>query len=102
MNSLIKKQAHFLKLLVSTSLPQQKALIKTISKPQITAVVQIVYNILIGNRELHQRYKNKLKSHKTVIRRFVSKTLSHQTRIRIFLRYIDDILLVIKTVIQDL
>ena len=101
-NSLIKKEIPFLKLFVSTSLAQQKTLIKTISKSQIRAVVQIVYNILKGNRDLSERNKKKLRRHKTIIRRFVSKTLSHENRIRIFFKYLQDILLVIKPVIADL
>ena len=102
MNSLIKNEKPFLKLIVSTTSSQQRALIKTSTKSQIKAIVQIVYNILKGNRDVSESYLKKLRQHKTIIRRFVSKPLSLENRIRIFLKSSQHILLLIKPIIAEI
>ena len=68
MNSLIKKEKHFIILLLRTNRKQQTALIKTITKSQLQAVVQIVYNVIHGFRSLPEKIKKNLQRLKTVIR----------------------------------
>ena len=64
-NRLIKKEKYFLRLLISTTLKQKKALLQAIEKPQLRAIVQIVYNRMIGYRALPENYRKRLeKDHK--------------------------------------
>lgn len=102
MNNLLKAQIHFLRLLMSTSSVQQKALIKSVLPAQMKALVQIVYNVLVGNRTLSDMNKKKLKAHKTVIRRFVSRELSFQKRKEILLKYFKHISILVNKVIKEL
>ena len=102
MNHLIRSQIQFLRLLTSTSSVQQKAIIKTISPNQMKALVQIVYNVLVGNSVLSSSNKEKLKAHKTVIRRFVSRELSQEKRKELLLKYFKQILILVVTVVKKL
>ena len=58
MNSLLKREQCFLKIFLTASNNQKKALVKTMSTSQMTAVVQIVYNVVQGNRNLSESNKN--------------------------------------------
>ena len=87
MNSLLKREAAFLRLLLHTNARQQRALLKTIQSSQLQAIVQVVYNVLMGMRELKPKDKQRLKQHKQIIRRFVSKDISSQRRKQILLHY---------------
>lgn len=102
MNNLIKKESSFLRLLLSTTSQQQKAMIKTITPKQMKAVVQIAYNVLQGNRDVSGKDINKLTKHKLVIRRFISRGITCEKRSKLFLKYLDFILLLIKTVQKDI
>ena len=98
MSRLIQKERDFLRLLLTTSSKQQVALIKTIQPMQMKAVVQVVYNVLIGNRELSSTNKNKLNRYRLVIRRFVGKGLAHERRKKLLLKYFDSISLMLKVI----
>lgn len=102
MNRLVKTQSNFLRLIISTPSVQQRALIKTILPSQMKAIVQIVYNTLIGNRIISAENKKKLKKHKVVIRRFVSKGLSFKQRKEILFKYFKYILLMLKIIEKEL
>lgn len=102
MNNLLKSQINFIRLLMSTNSAQQKAMINTILPAQMRALVQIVYNVLVGNRELSDANKKKLKVHKTIIRRFVSRELSFQKRKEILLKYLKQISILVNTVVKEL
>ena len=91
-----------MRLLLSTSDKQRHALLKTIQTAQLRAVVQIVYNVLMGNRDLSNSDTKRLKKHKIVIRRFISKGLSVEERKRILRKYIQPILQIIKVVREEL
>ena len=77
-------------------------MLKTIEKTQLSAIVQIVFNVLMGNRELNQSDKNSLKKYKTVIRRFVSKTVSDTERKRLSLKYSLHIIKILNAVKKEL
>lgn len=102
MNSLIKRQSDFLRLLLTTSANQQVALIKTIQPTQMKAVVQIAYNVLMGNRALSSVSKKTLGKRKIVIRRFVSQGVSYAGRKRLLLRYFKYIGILLKAVLKEL
>lgn len=65
MNRLIKMEKYFLGLLVSTTVKQKKALLQDKEKPHLWAIVQIVYNLMVGNSALPEK---KVSKRKTVIR----------------------------------
>ena len=52
MNRSIKKEKYFLRLLVSTTVKQKKALLQAIEKRQLRPSLQIVYNLMVGYRAL--------------------------------------------------
>ena len=66
------------------------------------AVVQIVYNVLQGNRVISPKTKTKLSRYKTIIRRFVSKGLTRRKRINLFLKYFQYILPLLRTVEKEI
>ena len=95
MNGLIRKG---LLSLDYYSLQQQKALIKTITASQMYALVQIVYNVLQGNRTIYSDLKKKLKRNKRSIRRFIGKGLTLRNRVKLLLKHFKSILLLVKVV----
>ena len=102
MNGLIRKEASFLRLLLVTTTKQQKALIKTITASQMNALVQIVYNVLQGNRTISSDLKKKLKRNKRSIRRFIGKGLTLRNRVKLLLKHFKSILLLVKVVEKEL
>lgn len=87
MKAIRKKHGHFLKLLLTASGSQQFALLKAIEPSQMKAVVEIVYNVMVGNRHLTRQTIKKLNKHKRVIRRFVRKGLTVSQRKRLLQKY---------------
>ena len=102
MNQLIKQEKYYLCLLVSTTMKQQKALLQSIEKSQLRAIVQIVYNVMVGNRPLQQKDKKRLAKRKTVIRQFVSQGLSFRKRKELLLKYFKFILPFINAIQSEL
>ena len=92
MNKLIKQEKYFLCLLLSTTTKQKKTLLQSIEKSQLRAIVQIVYNLMLGNRPLAEEVKKKLTKRKTVIRQFVRQGLSFSKRKELLLKYFKFIL----------
>ena len=78
-------------------------MLKTVEKTQLRAIVQIVNNVLMGNRELNQSDKTSLiKHHKTVIRRFVSQSLSDKERKRLLVTYSSHFIKILNVVRKEL
>ena len=102
MNKVIKKESDFIRLLLNTTGRQQRALIKSITHEQMKAVVQIVYNVLQGNRVISSKFKTKLAKYKRFIRRFVSNELTSRRRIILFLKYYQFILPLLRAVEKEL
>ena len=102
MNSLIKREKHFILLLLTTTRKQQLALVKTVTTPQLQSLVQIIYNVVLGNRFLPEKAKKKLQRYKTVIRRFITKGISQARRRALLLKYLNQFILLLKPVIKDL
>lgn len=102
MNSLKESQGDFLRLLLNTNPRQKRALLKTLQKSQLNAIVQIVYNVLMGNRILPDKDKKDLFKHKTVIRRLVSKGVSQKERKRLLLKYLAHVLKILNVVRPEL
>jgi hypothetical protein len=69
MSNLIKNQGLFLRLLLETkSKIQRKALLDTIDKQQLQALVEIAHNLLQGVIHVTAHNKKKLVAHKKFIR----------------------------------
>ena len=102
MNDLKRQEGDFLRLLLSSSVKQRQAMIKTIEKSQLRAIVEIVYNVLMGNRELSHADKTSLKKHKTIIRRFVSQSLSNKERKRLLFKYLSFFMILLNVVREEL
>ena len=60
MNSLIKNEKYFILFLLTTNRKQQQALVRSITKSQLKALVQIVYNIIHGFLSLPENDKKEL------------------------------------------
>ena len=102
MNILKKKEGDFLRLFLSTSENQRTALLKTIQTSQLQTIVEIVYNVLMGTRDISIQYVKVLKKHKTMIRRFVSKTLSNKERKRLLIKYSKHFITILNVVRAEL
>ena len=102
MSQLIKKEKDFLRLLLNTTDKQKKSLLESIEKPQLKAIVQIAYNILLGHRSLAEKDKKRLARRKTVIRQFVSKGISLRKRKELLLKHFRYILPLIDVVKSEL
>ena len=102
MNSLLKKEQPFLRLFVTASNEQKKALVKTITTSQMRAVIQIVYNIIRGRRNLSESNKRKVRHYKSVILRFIEKGKPLQIRRSILLKDLPIFVLLVQTIKDEL
>lgn len=102
MSALLKKEKTFLRLLLHVDIKQQKALLNTIQSSQLQAIVQIVYNVLMGMRDLTTKDKNRMKRYKNIIRRFVSKALSFKERKRLLYKYFKHIKPALTLILKEL
>ena len=98
MNQLLTKETDFLALLLKTSDKQIRALLKTIQLSQLRAIVQIVYNVLLGNINISEKDKKLISNRKSSIRRFVSKGVSFKERKKILLKNDKYIIVILKNV----
>ena len=102
MNSLLKKEQPFLRLFMTASHEQKKALVKTITTSQMRAVIQIVYNIIRGSRNLSESNKRKVRRYKPVILRFIEKGKPLQIRRSILLKDLPIFVLLVQTIKDEL
>ena len=102
MNVIRKQHGNFLKFLLLSSRKQRMALLKEIEPSQIRAIVQIVYNVMMGNRSMPASLIKKLVKRKTVIRRFISKGLTLAKRKQLLTKYFDVIKPFIEVVHKEL
>lgn len=102
MSKFTPAQKAFLHLLLNTSLKQRRLLLRAIEKSQLKAIVQIVYNIMLGYKQLPEKEKKQLAKRKVVIRKFVSKGVSLKHRKELLLKYFNSILPFIKAIKDEL
>jgi len=79
MSRLIEDQGHYLQLLQSTSKLQRKALLTTITKPQLKALCEITHNVLKGTVELSPSEKKNIEEIQENINPFGGKEI-YETR----------------------
>ena len=67
MTQLVEDNRHFLCLISSTTISQRKALLNSITKPQLKAVSEIVHNVIRGTVPLTYLEKSELNKYKTLL-----------------------------------
>ena len=102
MNALVKAEKNFLVLFLRSSNKQRKGLIEIIEKPQVRAIIQIVYNIIQGYRPLPVEEKRKLNKKSEFIRDFIGRGLSFKKRKELLKKNYKYILPFIKAIENDL
>ena len=81
MSQVVKKNADFLKLMLSTpSRVQRASLLKTVTPDQLLALGTIATNLLQGSIPFTPSYKKKLKRHRAAIRIIADKKVSVKKR----------------------
>jgi hypothetical protein len=67
MTQLVEDKRHFLCLISSTTISQRKALLNSITKPQLKAVSEIVHNVIRETVPLTYLEKSELNKYKTLL-----------------------------------
>ena len=81
MSQVVKKNADFLRLLLSTpSRVQRTSLLKSITQDQLSALGTVATNLLQGSIPFTSSYKKKLKRHRVAIRTIADKKVSVKKR----------------------
>lgn len=83
----ILKEAYFIGLLFRADKRQRRVLLQTISKSQLDALVEIVYNILQGYGSLSEKDIKHLQRYQSLIRKFVHRRMSYTRRKQLLLKY---------------
>ena len=81
------KEAHFIGLLLNTDKRQRRVLLQSISKQQLRAVIEIIYNVLQGYGNITEKDKKYLEKYRSVIRRLVDKRISSLSRKKLLIKY---------------
>lgn len=84
---MVQKHLPLLELLAGSTDAQRSAILKTLTKPQLRAMLEAIYNVLGGNCSVKERDRNKLFRYRSVIRRLVSKELSPIQQRRLLNKY---------------
>lgn len=98
MRQKILKEAYFVGLLLSADQRQRRILLQTISKPQLEALIEILYNILHGYGSLPEKDKQHLKRYQSVIRDFVNRRMSYRQRKTLLLKHFNLLYRLLKVV----
>ena len=80
MNREVKSQLPFIRFLKTSSKVQRNYLIESSTREQLQAIIDILYNILIGNCSIGINIKNKISKYKSIMRQNVDKKLSRKKR----------------------
>lgn len=92
----IEKQIHFLYLYTISSRQQHHALIKTMSKSQMHALLEVVFNVLKGTVELSRSNKTLLGRYKKIIRQVVDRHVSVKKKRSLLQKYTNVFRLIIQ------
>lgn len=99
---MVQKHLALFELLVQAADSQRAVIVKTLSEPQLKAVLEAIYNVIKGTCPIQKKDKKKLFPYKSVIRRLVSKELSQQQQKRLLKKHHRLLPLVLKPVIDYL
>ena len=92
----------FFRVLKDAQDQQRRAILKTLSPSQHTAILEAIYNVLKGTCDLSDKDKKKLFRYKTIIRKLVSKTTTRATQRRLLIKYQHLLPVLLKTAITYL
>lgn len=98
----IQKQLPLLEFLAEGTDVQQRVLVKTLTANQLKAVLEAIYNVLMGTCPLQNKHKKKLESQKSDIRHLVSKELSTEQKQQLLRKHSDLLPLLLKPVVAML
>lgn len=87
MRQSILKEAHFIGLLLNTDRRQKRVLLQTISKQQLRALIEIIYNVLQGYGNITEKDKSYLEKYRSIIRLLVDKNISSLRRKKLLIKY---------------
>ena len=85
MSACLRKNWHFIQLLVTTNVSQRLVLFKTSTDDQLSAICEIVLNTLQGNLYIPPDKVKNLKKHKNILRSLSSATLSKRKKRKILI-----------------
>ena len=85
MSQKLKKSKSFLTLLLDTESAQARALLYTITQPQVEAIVEIVYNLM--NIASATRDKTVLKKRKVFLKKLVNKKTNFNQKRRLVVKH---------------
>lgn len=97
-----EKHLPLFELLAQATDRQSAAILKSLTKPQLRAVLEAIYNVLMGTCPISDSDKKKLYEHRHIIRRLVSKELNRQQQQRLLYKHRQLLPLFLKTVITFL
>jgi len=97
-----KKYLPLLEVLTGASVLQRKAILRTLTKQQLRAILEAVYNVLRGTCPLHPKDKKTLFEYRDIIRRMVSKKLSEKQQRLLVNKYQNILPLLLKPAIRAL
>lgn len=78
----IKKNYHFLHMLVRSRTPQKRALLHTADNAQIKSMCEVCLNVLKGNIPVNIK---KMKKYKYMLRKLASKTIPYESKKRMLI-----------------
>ena len=102
MSMLVKTHQPFLQVLATSTRKQALALIKTMSKPQLNAICEILINIQYGNVPVSDAVKKKLQRKKNIIWELTSKSTGPKLRKTLIEKEVVLIVYVVKLILPHL
>ena len=98
----IQENIHFLYVLVSSSKQQRESLIKTVSKSQLQALLEVIFNTLKGTVTLTTKNKELLSRYKKVIRKVVDPHTSLRQRRALLYKFSSIFIYIVKIVLSQI
>ena len=102
MRGIVLKEAYFIALLLRTNKWQRRALLQTITKKQLRALIEVAYNVLHGYGHTAEKDMPCLKRYQSIIRRLVAKGLSTRKRKDLLTKYISIISKLLKGIEKNI
>lgn len=87
MSRLVRTHAAFLQLLHTTNAKQRKVLLQTVTKEQLKALCEVIWNVYKGTVPVGDRYVKKLTPYKTIIRSLISRVGRKRKKIILLQRH---------------
>ena len=83
----LKAHIHFLHLFVASNRVQFKALVKTITKSQLHALLEVIFNLLKGTFEISLNTKKLFNTDKKAIRQVCDRGVSKKKKIILLIKH---------------